>query len=298
MELLLSLLSTLKTLDSKSLNQEYNAVRSQTAVLKRNLGLTTEAGALKENIKKNRYKDILPYDQSRVVLSLGTTDSDSDYINASFIEGEIGNHRYIASQGPLRSTVTDFWRMIWQQDVKVRHSKPDQGETHPNEDILVRTLSVTYQQDSRAVIQYQFLSWPDHDIPYESAGVLDLLERVRKSQGAHSSPLLVHCSAGCGRTGVICALDYIYELLVTKQITTDFSIMKIVLELRRQRPSAVQTKDQYQFIFTTVACMLEQVLQLPEHQLYSNVSKVNVTFTLAKPKGPRDPPAEWSRLER
>uniref|UniRef100_A0A3Q3M7P1 protein-tyrosine-phosphatase n=1 Tax=Mastacembelus armatus TaxID=205130 RepID=A0A3Q3M7P1_9TELE len=83
------------------------------------------AGALKENIKKNRYKDILPYDQSRVVLSLGTTDSDSDYINASFIEGEIGNHRYIASQGPLRSTVTDFWRMIWQQDVKVRHSKPD-----------------------------------------------------------------------------------------------------------------------------------------------------------------------------
>ncbi|XP_026189204.1 tyrosine-protein phosphatase non-receptor type 18 [Mastacembelus armatus] len=304
MELLLSLLSTLKTLDSKSLNQEYNAVRSQTAVLKRNLGLTTEAGALKENIKKNRYKDILPYDQSRVVLSLGTTDSDSDYINASFIEGEIGNHRYIASQGPLRSTVTDFWRMIWQQDVKVivmackeiemgkkkcecywapvhqstafgPFTVSNQGETHPNEDILVRTLSVTYQQDSRAVIQYQFLSWPDHDIPYESAGVLDLLERVRKSQGAHSSPLLVHCSAGCGRTGVICALDYIYELLVTKQITTDFSIMKIVLELRRQRPSAVQTKDQYQFIFTTVACMLEQVLQLPEHQLYSNVSKVN-----------------------
>ncbi|XP_036959213.1 tyrosine-protein phosphatase non-receptor type 18 isoform X1 [Acanthopagrus latus] len=299
MELLPSLLSSLRTVDPGTVDQEYNAVRSQTLMLKRDLGLTTEAGALKENIKKNRYKDILPYDQSRVVLSLLTTDNDNDYINASFIKGASADRSYIASQGPLSSTVTDFWRMIWQHDVKVIvmacrevemgkkkcecywspvHQSAafgpftvyTQAETRPNEDLVVRALTVSYQQVTRSLVQYQFLSWPDHDIPYEAAGVLDLLEKARNSQGTQTSPLLIHCSAGCGRTGVICAIDYIHDLLVTKQLTGDFSIMSIVVELRRQRPSAVQTKDQYQFIFTAVAFMLEQALQASSQPLYSN----------------------------
>ncbi|XP_051282563.1 tyrosine-protein phosphatase non-receptor type 18 isoform X2 [Dicentrarchus labrax] len=302
MELLPSLLSTLRTVDPGTLDQEYSVVRSQTSVLKRDLSLTTEDGAQKENIKKNRYKDILPYDQSRVVLSLLTSDCDSDYINASFIKGASADKRYIASQGPLSSTLIDFWRMIWEHDVKVivmacreiemgkkkcecywspAHQSAsfgpftvcNQGETRPNEDLVVRNLTVSYQQDSRSLIQYQFLSWPDHDVPYEAAGVLDLLERVRHSQGTHTSPVLVHCSAGCGRTGVICALDYIHDLLVTK-ITSDFSIMNIVLEIRRQRPSAVQTKDQYQFIFTAVTCMFEQILQTDRSRLYSNLPEL------------------------
>ncbi|AWP09957.1 putative tyrosine-protein phosphatase non-receptor type 18 isoform 2 [Scophthalmus maximus] len=303
MELLPSLLSTLSALDPDTLDQEYSALRSQTSLMKRDLGLTTEAGALKENIKKNRYKDILPYDQSRVVLTLLTTDSDSDYINASFIKGASADNRYIASQAPLSSTVTDFWRMIWQHGVKVIvmacrevemgkrkcecywapvHRSTEfgpftinnQGETYPTQDVVVRALTVTYQKDSRSVIQYQFLSWPDHDVPCEAAEVLDLLERVRDSQRTHSSPLLIHCSAGCGRTGVICALDYIYDLLVTKQITTDFSIMKIILELRRQRPSTVQTKEQYQFIFWSVVCMIERVLQSSSRQVYGNLPEL------------------------
>ncbi|XP_030589781.1 tyrosine-protein phosphatase non-receptor type 18 [Archocentrus centrarchus] len=300
MELLPSLLSSLKAVDSRTVDQEYSVVRSRSLGFKKELGLTTEAGALKENIKKNRYKDILPYDQSRVELSLLATDS--DYINASFIRGAAGDCKYIASQGPLSSTVTDFWRMIWQYDVKVivmasreiemgkkkcecywaaAHQSvsfgpftvSSQGETHPNEDMVVRTLTVTFQQASRSVIQYQFLSWPDHDVPYETAGVLDLLERARSSRGASISPLLIHCSAGCGRTGVICALDYIRDLLVTKQIMSDFSILNIVLELRRQRPSAVQTKDQFQFVYTATIAMIERFLQAPDQQLYSNLSQ-------------------------
>uniref|UniRef100_UPI0037E94CE4 tyrosine-protein phosphatase non-receptor type 18 isoform X2 n=1 Tax=Semicossyphus pulcher TaxID=241346 RepID=UPI0037E94CE4 len=302
MELLPSLLSTLKSVDPDTLDQEYNMVRSQTAQLKKDLGLTSEAGALKENIKKNRYKDILPYDHSRVVLSLPTSESDSDYINASFIKGASAACRYIAAQAPLSSTVSDFWRLIWQHNVKVivmacrevemgkkkcecywaavqqsaafgPFTVYSQGETRPSEDLVVRNLTVTYQQDSRSLVQYQFLSWPDHDVPYEAAGVLDLLQRARSSQGAHTSPLLVHCSAGCGRTGVICALDYIYDLLVT-QISADFSIMKVVLELRRQRPSAVQTKEQYQFIFTAVICLLQRVLQTSSGPLYSNLPEL------------------------
>ncbi|XP_074536956.1 tyrosine-protein phosphatase non-receptor type 18 [Halichoeres trimaculatus] len=300
MELLPSLLSTLKSADPDSLDQEYSTVRSRTIALKKDLGLTSEDGALKENIKKNRYKDILPYDQSRVVLSPLTSDSDSDYINASFIKGASADNKYIAAQAPLSSTVTDFWRLIWQNNIKVivmacrevemgkkkcecYWSAPQQsiafgpftvysqGETRPNEDLVIRNLTVTFQQDSRSLVQYQFLSWPDHDVPYEASGVLDLLERARTSQGARTSPLLIHCSAGCGRTGVICALDYIHDLLVTGQITADFSIMKIVLELRLQRPSAVQTKEQYQFVFTAVACLFQRVLRSASRPAYSNL---------------------------
>ncbi|KAK1898504.1 Tyrosine-protein phosphatase non-receptor type 18 [Dissostichus eleginoides] len=268
MELLPSLLSALKAQDPATLDQEYT----------RELGLTTEDGALKENIKKNRYKDILPY-------------TDSDYINASFIKGASSDCRYIASQAPLSSTLTDFWRMIWQHDVKVivmacreveigrkkcecywspvhqsaafgTFSVCNQGETHPNEHVVIRDLTPNIPAD--------------HDVPYEAEGVLDLLQRARESQGTHTSPLLVHCSAGCGRTGVICALDYIHDLLVTKNLTADFSIMEIVLELRKQRPSSVQTKEQYQFISTTVAFMFERFLQQSagEPHLYSNLTAV------------------------
>ncbi|XP_055366458.1 tyrosine-protein phosphatase non-receptor type 18 isoform X2 [Betta splendens] len=287
---------------NRALTPRLLMVRSQTLALKKDLGLTTEAGALKENIRKNRYRDILPYDQSRVLLSLPTTDTDADYINASLVKGASAGNGYIASQGPLSSTVIDFWRMIWQYDVKVivmacremelgkrkcecywapldqstafgPFTVQNQEETQPNDHVVVRRLTVTFQQTSRTVIQYQFLSWPDHDVPYEATGVVDLLDRARTSQGEHTSPMLIHCSAGCGRTGVICALDYIHSLLVTK-ITSDFSIMSIVLGLRRQRPSAVQTKDQYRFIFTAAACMLERALQRAEPQLYCNVSEL------------------------
>lgn len=301
MELLPSLLTALRTVEAETLEHDYNVVRSKSSMTKKSL--SAEAGAQKDNVKKNRYKDILPYDDTRVVLSLQTAHTDSDYINASFIKGATADKSYIAAQAPLSSTVCDFWRMIWQHDVKVivmacreiemgkrkcecywaevRQSASfgpftvySQGETRPNEDMVIRTLTVTYLQDSRSVTQYQFLSWPDHDVPYEATGVLDLLQRVRSIQRTHQSPLLIHCSAGCGRTGVICALDYIHDLVVTKQITADFNIMRIVLELRRQRPSAVQTKDQYRFIFTATACMLEGFLQADGSQLYSNITQL------------------------
>uniref|UniRef100_A0A8D0DGC5 protein-tyrosine-phosphatase n=1 Tax=Sander lucioperca TaxID=283035 RepID=A0A8D0DGC5_SANLU len=264
-----------------------------------------EVGALKENIKKNRYKDILPYDQSRVVLSLLTSDSDSDYINASFIQGVAAGSSYIASQGPLSSTVIDFWRMIWQYDVKKKcecYWSPVQQSAAFGPFTVCFSLTHCYNldsssssssslsvllQDSRSVTQYQYLSWPDHDVPYEAAGVLDLLERARDSQGTHTSPLLVHCSAGCGRTGVIIALDYIHDLLVTEQInTTDFSIMNIVLELRRQRPSAVQTKVGR---FTALVSLSLSVCVFPNVCRLSQQPDMNDTYAVVNKTLPPSP---------
>ncbi|XP_030640399.1 tyrosine-protein phosphatase non-receptor type 18 [Chanos chanos] len=298
---------------------EYNRIRQQIPIMKQTLGLTNEAGGLKENVKKNRYKDILPYDQSRVPLTLTLGENESDYINASFIKGATENRTYIATQGPLSNTVVDFWRMIWEYDVKVivmacrefemgkkkcecywapENETATYGPfvvshlTESNdEEVIVRTLIVRLHDESRTVSQFQYMAWPDHGIPYKPDGILGMMEKVRVAQGSNSAPTVIHCSAGCGRTGVICVIDYVHDLLLAKKINGDFRIMDIVLELRRQRPSVVQTKEQYIFAFHTVALMFKQALQnTPNHSnnltkhtssLYDNVvtPKPRLRFT-------------------
>ncbi|XP_023847640.2 tyrosine-protein phosphatase non-receptor type 18-like [Salvelinus sp. IW2-2015] len=300
-----------------NISSEYINIRAQTSIVKKDFGLTTIAGALMENVKKNRYKDILPYDQTRVPLTLLTNENDFDYINASFIKGATKTKKYIATQGPLRHTLVDFWRMIWQYDVKVIimacreiemgkkkcerywttfketiHFGPfivsNFEESSPYEEVVFRTLTVRYHEETRKISQFQYTAWPDHDVPYTVYGILGMMDMARKDQGNNTSPVLIHCSAGCGRTGVICALDYVHDLLVTKQIKEDFSIMKIVVELRRQRPSAVQTKEQYQFVFSAVAYMFEKALRSAENNsqnltksnqpLYDGVASVKTFF--------------------
>ncbi|XP_023682496.1 tyrosine-protein phosphatase non-receptor type 18 [Paramormyrops kingsleyae] len=269
---------------------EYNLIRSQTEATKQKAGLTMEAGALKNNTKKNRYRDILPYDQSRVLLNLLKEEFESDYINASLIQGATKNRLYIATQGPLSNTVIDFWRMIWQYEVKViimackeiemGKKKCEQywppctktaiigpfvisnlNESLPNEEVVVRTFSVKYQDETRGLSQFQYMAWPDHGIPLVSDGLLGMMDMAQKVQASSAAPLVIHCSAGCGRTGVICALDYINDLLKIKRIGEDFNIMDIVLEIRSQRPSAVQTKEQYEFLYHIVSQMFENALK-------------------------------------
>uniref|UniRef100_A0ACB8ENK1 Tyrosine-protein phosphatase non-receptor type 18 n=1 Tax=Sphaerodactylus townsendi TaxID=933632 RepID=A0ACB8ENK1_9SAUR len=94
-------------------------IKARATAFRQQQSISTEAGASKENVKKNRYKDILPYDQTRVVLNLLTEEGQTDYINANFIQGVDNKRCYIATQGPLRHTVLDFWRMVWQYKVKV-----------------------------------------------------------------------------------------------------------------------------------------------------------------------------------
>ncbi|XP_062891140.1 tyrosine-protein phosphatase non-receptor type 18 isoform X2 [Mobula hypostoma] len=252
--------------------------------------LSTKAGKLRENAKKNRYKDILPYDQTRVPLTLLTEEGYSDYINANFIRGADGQTTYIATQGPLGTTVIDLWRMIWEFHVTIivmacrevemgkrkceRYWATDQepvtfgpfiitnvGEEPLGNEMNVRTLSVSLLGETRTVVQFQYLAWPDHGIPDDVHGLLQMIELIHQQRDEAPGPICVHCSAGCGRTGVICTVDYVRDLLLNQLVSEEFTILDIVREMRRQRPAAVQTKDQYHFVYRIVAEMFRKELE-------------------------------------
>ncbi|TRY72800.1 hypothetical protein DNTS_009504 [Danionella cerebrum] len=305
-------LSLLDSSEDHLISSEFSLIRQKSASLKDDCGLTTRAGEMKENMMKNRYKDILPYDQTRVCLTPTTSESESDYINANFIQGAVKNKLYIATQGPLSSTVVDFWRMIWQQKVKViimacrevelgkkkcevywastteaSHFGPFSistfEESRPNAEVIIRTLGVKYCDKTRQVFHFQYTAWPDHGIPNTPDGILGMLELARQKQANQTDPIVIHCSAGCGRTGVICAVDCVNDLLLYKEIKEDFNVLDLVLKLRRQRPSAVQTKEQYGFIFHAVAQMFQKVLEIKNTKptsssLYMNANSLKTSL--------------------
>ncbi|XP_063503357.1 tyrosine-protein phosphatase non-receptor type 18 isoform X3 [Pongo pygmaeus] len=281
---------------------EFSDIQARSAAWKADGVCSTEAGSRPENVRKNRYKDVLPYDQTRVILSLLREEGHSDYINGNFIRGVDGSLAYIATQGPLPHTLLDFWRLVWEFGVKVilmacreiengrkrcerywaQEQEPLQTglfcitlikEKWLNEDIMLRTLKVTFQKESRSVYQLQYMSWPDRGVPSSPDHMLAMVEEARRLQGSGPEPLCVHCSAGCGRTGVLCTVDYVRQLLLTQVIPPDFSLFDVVLEMRKQRPAAVQTEKQYRFLYHTVAQMFCSMLQNASPH-YQNIKEV------------------------
>ncbi|XP_072257824.1 tyrosine-protein phosphatase non-receptor type 12 isoform X2 [Pyxicephalus adspersus] len=255
----------------------------------------TITGEKEENVKKNRYKDILPFDHSRVKLALKIPTYESDYINANFIKGVYGPKAYIATQGPLANTVVDFWRMIWEYNVgiivmacrefemgrkKCERYYPNFGEQplsfgpfhiscegeQSRKDYFVRTLLVEFQNETRRIHQFHYVNWPDHDVPSSFDSILDMISLMRDYQAHEDVPICVHCSAGCGRTGAICAIDYTWNLLKARRIPEEFNVFSLIQEMRTQRHSAVQTKEQYELVHRAIAQLFEKQLQLYENE--------------------------------
>uniref|UniRef100_A0A8B9IUG9 protein-tyrosine-phosphatase n=1 Tax=Amazona collaria TaxID=241587 RepID=A0A8B9IUG9_9PSIT len=269
-----------------------------------------------ENIKKNRYKDILPFDHSRVELSLITSDTDSHYINASFIKGVYGPRAYIATQGPLPTTVIDFWRMIWEYEVLIvvmacmefemgkrkcerywaevdgsplqcgPFSIACEAEEKKNE-YVIRRLKVTLNEEIRTVHQFHYKNWPDHNVPSSIDPILELIGEVRCYQPGDSVPICIHCSAGCGRTGVICAIDYTQKLLKDRIVPVNFSVFSLIQEMRTQRPSIVQTKEQYELVYDAVIELFKRQIEALDAQGDSAASQVNVPRINVLPLQPR-----------
>lgn len=241
------------------------------------------------NIHKNRYRNILPPDQTRVRL-VHTGAPGSDYINANYIEGWRNKKSFIATQGPLPATVQDFWRMIWQEncgviinatqleeDGKVKCHKywPEDSatlEVGPLEVSMVeilskpsytrRLLSLRNLQTNqeRVVNHFTFDAWPDHGVPASAEAVLQLLQESRQAHDEATrmgvdGPMVIHCSAGVGRTGVLCGIDICLQR--AKEIG-HFDVPATVLHMRCDRPGSVQTVMQYGFIYDAVLMAYQQ----------------------------------------
>ncbi|KAM4895932.1 receptor-type tyrosine-protein phosphatase C isoform 2-T3 [Sylvia borin] len=226
------------------------------------------------NQNKNRYIDILPYDHNRVELSELPGDPGSDYINASYIDGFKEPRKYIAAQGPKDETTDDFWRMIWEQKatIIVMVTRCEEGkrnkcaqywpsmengtatygdiivkiyESKTCPDYVIQKLHITNGRErtaGRDVTHIQFTSWPDHGVPEDPHLLLKLRRRVNALSNFFSGPIVVHCSAGVGRTGTYIGIDAMLEGLDTEGRV---DVYGYIVKLRRQRCLMVQVESQY-----------------------------------------------------
>ncbi|XP_061083727.1 receptor-type tyrosine-protein phosphatase epsilon-like isoform X2 [Conger conger] len=239
---------------------------------------TCEVANKDENREKNRYPNILPYDHSRVVLTQIDGIKCSDYINASYIDGYKDKNKFIAAQGPKPETVADFWRMIWEQKTttivmltNVKERKEDKCHQYWPEqgcwcygnvrvvvedctvlvDYTIRKFCVQYQggdgfKAPRLVTQLHFTSWPDFGVPFTPIGMLKFLKKVKLVNPSHAGPIVVHCSAGVGRTGTFIVIDGMIDMMHMEQKIDVFSF---VSRIRNQRSQLIQTDMQYSFIY-------------------------------------------------
>ncbi|RXM36681.1 Tyrosine-protein phosphatase non-receptor type 12 [Acipenser ruthenus] len=265
----------------------------------------TNVGEKEENVKRNRYKDILPFDHSRVKVTLKPSPQDSDYINANFIKGVHGPKAYIATQGPLANTVIDFWRMIWEYNVAIivmacrefemgRKKCERYFPFYGDEPLSFGPFQISCE--SRRIYQFHYVNWPDHDVPSSFDSILDMISLMREYQEHEDVPICVHCSAGCGRTGAICAIDYTWNLLKAEKIPEEFNVFSLIQEMRTQRHSAVQTKEQYELVHRAIAQLFEKQIQLyegPAKKITDGINEIspeNTASSFDLEKGDSPPP--------
>ncbi|KRT81496.1 hypothetical protein AMK59_5764, partial [Oryctes borbonicus] len=268
--------------------------------------LSRNEGNKVENRNKNRYKNILPFDETRVKLQNADPNvPGSDYINANYIkwkaddpsaicDSDMNTKTYIATQGCLPSTIGDFWQMVWQENcrvivmttketergkIKCTRYWPDLDTTKECDKLKLTNLqesSTTHYTlreflvtvegcpESRKVYHYHFQAWPDHGVPADPGCVLDFLHEVNKRQKSlvtelPSNPpgaILVHCSAGIGRTGTFIVIDMILDQL-EKHDDCEIDIQRTVQMVRSQRSGMVQTEAQYKFVYFAVQHYIE-----------------------------------------
>nr|XP_026649287.1 receptor-type tyrosine-protein phosphatase C isoform X3 [Zonotrichia albicollis] len=269
------------------------------------------------NQNKNRYIDILPYDHNRVELSEMPGDPGSDYINASYIDGFKEPRKYIAAQGPKDETTDDFWRMIWEQKatIIVMVTRCEEGkrnkcaqywpsmengtatygdiivkiyESKTCPDYVIQKLHITNGRErtaGRDVTHIQFTSWPDHGVPEDPHLLLKLRRRVNALSNFFSGPIVVHCSAGVGRTGTYIGIDAMLEGLDAEGRV---DVYGYIVKLRRQRCLMVQVESQYILIHQA----LVEYNQYGETEI--SLSELHSSLNNLKRK---DHPSEPSLLE-
>ncbi|XP_042302974.1 receptor-type tyrosine-protein phosphatase eta isoform X2 [Sceloporus undulatus] len=261
------------------------------------------AAELPDNKGKNRYNNVLPYDISRVKLSIQTQPG-SDYINANYMPGYNSKKEFIAAQGPLPTTVQDFWRMIWEKNIYtvvmltkcVEQGRTKCEEYWPNKqsksygDITVamtseivlpewtiRDFSVekSDSSESHPVRQFHFTAWPDHGVPETTDLLISFRHLVQEymKQNPSTSPTLVHCSAGVGRTGTFIAID---RLIHQMEMENTVDVYGVVYDLRMHRSLMVQTEDQYVFLNQCVLDIIKSKKERKTDLIYQNTNAMAI----------------------
>ncbi|XP_039755971.1 tyrosine-protein phosphatase Lar isoform X2 [Pararge aegeria] len=284
----------LKANDNLKFSQEYESIEPGQQ-------FTWDHSNMEVNKPKNRYANVIAYDHSRVILQPIDGILGSDYINANYCDGYRKHNAYVATQGPLQETFADFWRMCWElrtstivmmtkleerTRIKCDQYWPSRGsesygmmtvtiaEVQELATYCIRTFQVTRNggAERREIKQLQFTAWPDHGVPDHPAPFLQFLRRVRALNPPDAGPLVVHCSAGVGRTGCFIVIDSMLER-ARHERTVD--IYGHVTCLRAQRNYMVQTEDQYIFIHDA---LLEAVIcgdtEVPARNLHSHIQKL------------------------
>ncbi|PIK52742.1 putative tyrosine-protein phosphatase 99A-like [Apostichopus japonicus] len=237
------------------------------------------AGSDEGNKLKNRYTNIVAYDHTRVCLQTLPGHPDSHYINANYIDSYNQQCAYIATQGPLKNTIEDFWRMVWEQKChvivmitkleergrrKCERYWPPKGMAERFRDIevsldgkekfctyVLRTFHLKYKPrrhgkaQERIVKHYHYTDWPDHGVPSHTLPVLDYVQRSSEANPEDGGPIIVHCSAGVGRTGTYIVID---SMLKQIQDVGKVNVFGFLKRIRTQRNYLVQTEEQYVFI--------------------------------------------------
>ncbi|XP_053326273.1 receptor-type tyrosine-protein phosphatase C [Spea bombifrons] len=273
------------------------------------------------NQAKNRYVDILPYDDNRVVLSEINGDTRSDYINASYINGFNEPRKYIAAQGPKEETMNDFWRMIWEQKSTIivmvtrceENNKNKCAQYWPTKeetsevygdivvtmkkeklfpDYITRKLHISHKREKseRDLTHIQFTVWPDHGVPDDPNLLLKLRRRINALNNFFSGPIIVHCSAGVGRTGTYISIDAMLEGI---EAEGRVDVYGYVVQLRRQRCLMVQVESQYIFIHKS----LVEYMQYGETEI--NIDELPHLLNNLKKQDPSEPSqleCEFQRL--
>uniref|UniRef100_A0A8R1HPE5 protein-tyrosine-phosphatase n=1 Tax=Caenorhabditis japonica TaxID=281687 RepID=A0A8R1HPE5_CAEJA len=239
-----------------------------------------------QHYARNRYRDILPYDHNRVEIQKDEENPEG-YMNASFITLPGGKSQFIAAQAPLPTTLDEWWKMIDEHGVSLililcklvelnkikceRYWPETVGEceifgdyeitleeerTFDDDEYLLRVLKMENQTngETRVIHQLHYREWPDHGCPSgekQLLNMIDLMESIHE-ESTSQAPILVHCSAGVGRTGTIIAINYIREQMKAETLSV-IDVFGLVMTLRKQRASMVQTQDQYQFVHRCIA---------------------------------------------